>query len=55
MGVHMTVKIGSGTMDMITWSKPNWSFTVQSPDLAAEAFVKAYHPGKPAVAPTAKT
>lgn len=46
-GVHVTMKMGSEQVDMITWSKPNWSFTVQSPDLAALAFVKAYHPGQP--------
>ena len=54
MGIHMTIKIRSQTMDLITWSKPNWTFTVQSPDMVAEAFVRAYHPGI-AAAPISKT
>jgi hypothetical protein len=55
MGIHMTIKIGAGTMDIITWSKPNWTFTVQSPNTVAEAFVRAYHPGIATASPTAKT
>jgi hypothetical protein len=51
----MTFKVGAKTIDMITWSKPNWTFTAQSPDSVAEAFVRAYHPGKPSSRPNAKT
>jgi hypothetical protein len=47
-GIHMTIKKGAHPIDMVTWSKTNWTFVVESPDLAAEAFARAYQPGKPA-------
>ena len=55
MGVRMSIKMGAVTMEVVTWSKPNWTFTVESPEMAADAFVKAYHPGKPTAAPITKT
>jgi hypothetical protein len=54
-GIHVTFKMGAQTIDMITWAKPNWTFTVQSPDSVAEEFVRAYHPGKPTAKSAAKT
>jgi hypothetical protein len=44
VGVHMTIKSGARPLDMVTWSKTNWTFVVQSPDMAAEAFARAYQP-----------
>jgi hypothetical protein len=44
MGIHMTIKKGPQPMDMVVWSKPNWTFTVQSPDMIAEQFARAYQP-----------
>jgi hypothetical protein len=44
MGIRVTIKKGPHPMDMVTWSKSNWTFVVQSPDMAAEEFTRAYQP-----------
>jgi hypothetical protein len=44
MGIHMTMKIRGTTMDIVSWSKPNWTFTVESQDMIAEQFARAYQP-----------
>ena len=43
-GVHMSMKIGGKTVDVVSWSKPNWTFTVESQDMVAEQFAKDYQP-----------
>lgn len=44
VGVHMTMKVGPRPVDMVVWSKPNWTFTIQSPDMVAMQFANAYQP-----------
>ena len=44
MGVHMSMKIGGKTVDVVSWAKPNWTFTVESEDRVAEQFARAYQP-----------
>jgi hypothetical protein len=46
LGFHMSMKIGPKPMDMVFWSKPNWTFMVQSPHMAAMPFAKAYRPAR---------
>src|SRR5262249_10025811 len=36
MGVHMSMKMGSTTVDVVSWTKPNWTFTVESQDMVSE-------------------
>jgi hypothetical protein len=43
-GIHMSMRFGSKPLDMVVWSKPNWTVTIQSPDMAAKPFALAYHP-----------
>jgi hypothetical protein len=44
MGFHMQMKLGQQSRDMVFWSKPNWTFMVQSPDMVAMPFAQAYRP-----------
>jgi hypothetical protein len=43
-GVRMSMKMGGQQVEIVTWSKPNWTFSIQSPDMAAMQFAKAYQP-----------
>jgi hypothetical protein len=42
--VHVTMQIKPTPRDMVFWEKPNWTYMLQSPDLAALPFAKAYRP-----------
>jgi hypothetical protein len=43
-GFHMSLKTKPTPMDMVVWAKPNWTFMVQSRDMAAIPFAMAYQP-----------
>ncbi len=44
VGFHITLKAGPQPMDMAFWSKPNWTVMIQSPDMVAGPFARAYQP-----------
>jgi len=44
LGFHMKMQLGPQSMDMAFWTKPNWSFMIQSPNQAAMQFAQAYRP-----------
>lgn len=45
MGIHMSMKMGGTTVDVVSWAKPNWTFTVESQDMISEQFARTYQPG----------
>jgi hypothetical protein len=42
--VYMSIKAGPQPMDMVVWSKPNWTYMIQSPGMVAKQFATAYQP-----------
>jgi hypothetical protein len=43
-GFRMSMKIADQQMELVIWAKPNWTYTVQSPDMVAVKFADAYRP-----------
>jgi hypothetical protein len=46
MGIHMSMKVRGVAVDVVSWAKPNWTFTVTSQSMVAEKFARAYQPGR---------
>lgn len=44
VGIHISLKARS--LDMVMWTKSNWTFMVLSHTMSAEAFARAYQPGR---------
>lgn len=44
---------GPGTRYITTWSKPNWTFMVQTSSTLTSKFMENFHPGSEAAAPAA--
>jgi hypothetical protein len=44
LGFHMSMKMGPQPVDMVFWSKRNWTVMIQSPDMVAGPFARAYQP-----------